>query len=258
MSRHLTPLPGQKRPLIFAHRGASAIAPENTMASFKAAKAMGAPGIELDIHRCATGELVVFHDDTTKRVAPGTDFRITETPWSTLQTVDIGSWKGSQWAAERPILLERLFEEFGSSLYYDVEIKAPKAADNGTEEALAQLLKKMNLGAGNIVVSSFNPIALKRFKSIEPSIPTAIIFCDDKDVPWYLRQGFGAVIGATDFLKPKHVQVNAWSMFWGKTLGGRTVLPWTIDTGEDARRVLAHGCEGVISNKPDTLGLTIA
>jgi len=44
-------------------------------------------------------------------------------------------------------------------------------------------------------------------------------------------------------------------MFWGKTLGGRTVLPWTIDTPEVARRVLACGCEGVISNKPDALGI---
>ncbi len=216
---------------------------------------MGAPGIELDIHRCASGELVVFHDDSTKRVAPGTDFRITETPWSTLQTVDIGSWKGSQWSAERPILLERLFEEFGTSLYYDIEIKAPKAADNGTEEALAKLLKKMNLGIENIVVSSFNPIALKRFKSIEPSIPTAIIFCTGKDVPWYLRHGFGAIIGATDFLKPKHSQVSATGMFWGKTLGGRKTLPWTIDTKEIAQRVLALGCEGVISNEPDSLGI---
>ncbi len=225
------------------------------MASFKAAKALGTPGIELDIHLCASGELVVFHDDSTKRVAPGTDFRIVEEQWATLKNVDIGSWKGPEWASERPILLEQLFEEFGTSFYYDIEIKAPKTADRGTEAALAQLLKKMNLGAENIIVSSFNPIALKRFKNIEPSIPTAIIFHGGNEVPWYLRHGFGAVIGATDFLKPKHIQISAFSMFWGKTLGGRKVLPWTVDTAEAARRVLALGCEGVISNKPDALAI---
>jgi len=67
-------LPDRPRPLLFAHRGCSSLAPENTMAAFATALRVGSPGVELDVHRCATGELVVAHDDCfTARTAPGQD-----------------------------------------------------------------------------------------------------------------------------------------------------------------------------------------
>ena len=54
---------------IFAHRGASAYAPENTLEAFKMAVDMGAHGVELDVHICRSGELVVAHDETIERVS---------------------------------------------------------------------------------------------------------------------------------------------------------------------------------------------
>ncbi len=251
MKRHV--LTSRQRPLVFAHRGASAYAPENTMASFRKAKALGAPGVELDIHRCSTGELVVFHDDTTKRICPGTDFSIIDTPWETLRTLDIGSWKGKEFAGERPILLSELLEEFGSSMYFDIEIKARTTEDRGAEAALAELLRKMSISTETTVFSSFNPVALGRFKKLAPTYSTAVIYCKSKELPWYLRNGQGRYIAGCDFLKPEHVQVSKTSVFADTSLGGYPVIPWTVDDGAVARDLLRKGCIGIITNKPDVI-----
>lgn len=247
--------PDQTRPLLFAHRGASAVAPENSLAAFKAARAMGAPGIELDIHRCASGELVVFHDETSNRVAPGSALRITEASWPDIRQLDIGSWKGPQWSGERPVLLAELFEEFGESFYYDIEIKARKAEDRGCEAALASLLRDFKLTATQVAVSSFNPISLQRFKSCAPDIPTAIIYCHSKELPWYLRDGLGSLIGRVDFLKPEHVLVGTAAVKLFSRWGALPVLPWTVDEAPTAKRLLKDGCTGIISNAPDRLDL---
>ncbi|MBU0934020.1 MAG: glycerophosphodiester phosphodiesterase [Spirochaetes bacterium] len=249
----LAVLPGRPRPLIFAHRGLSAEAPENSMAAFRLAKERGIPGVELDIHRCASGELVVFHDDSSSRTAPGSALTLRESSWSELKQLDIGSWKGSQWKDQKPILLAELFEEFGSSLYYDIEIKARTTAETGIEQALADLLKNFGLRADTITVSSFNPISLKRFKAAEPHIPTAIIYCHSKELPWYLRDGLGATISSCDYLKPEHVLVNPLQRFFAGSLAGRELIPWTVDDQTVASRMIATGCAGIISNQPDRM-----
>lgn len=251
----LVPLPGRDRPLVFAHRGLSSEAPENSMAAFRLAKQMGAPGVELDIHLTADGQLVVIHDHTTARVSPGTSLNVEASTMAQLREVDIGSWKDGRFKAERPPLLSELFEELGNDLYFDVEIKSAKAEDKGLEAAFAKLLSDFKYGAERIVVSSFNPVAIKRFKSLCPSVPTAIIYCIADDVPAYLRRGEGRWIGHADFLKPKHTQATKAGLALGRLVGGRKVVPWTIDDPAVAARVLSIGCDGVISNMPHRLGL---
>jgi len=248
-------LPERDRPLVFAHRGLSSEAPENTMAAFRLAKAKGIPGVELDIHLTADGKLIVIHDHATSRVAPGTSLNIEESTVAQIQSIDIGSWKGAQFKGEKAPLLSELFEELGNDLYFDVEIKSGKAEDKGLEAALVKLLADFKFGSERIVVSSFNPFSIKRFKALCPTVPTGIIYCIDDDVPWYLRHGEGRWLGHADFLKPKHTQATKAGLAWGRLTGGRKVLPWTIDDPAIAARVLTIGCDGVISNKPHQLGL---
>lgn len=225
------------------------------MAAFRLAKTKGIPGVELDIHLTADGKLIVIHDHTTSRVAPGTSLDIEASTLAQIQAVDIGSWKGVQFKGEKAPLLSELFEELGKDLYFDIEIKSGKAEDKGLEAALVKLLAEFKFGADRIVVSSFNPISIKRFKALCPTVPTGIIYCINDDVPWYLRHGEGRWLGHADFLKPKHTQATKAGLAWGRLIGGRKVLPWTIDDPAVAARVLTIGCEGVISNKPHQLGL---
>ena len=86
-------LPDFTRPLLFAHRGLSSLYPENTMAAFSAARAAGISGIELDVHQTKDGKLVVFHDDTTKRIGmnPEAALSIEGSDYATLSGLDIGS-----------------------------------------------------------------------------------------------------------------------------------------------------------------------
>lgn len=240
--------PDFPRPLVFAHRGVSSIAPENTRAAFALAKEYGIPGVELDVHLCASGELVVTHDHSAKRVT-GQDVDLETSPWERLKELDAGSWKAPKYKGERFPLLSELLEEFGTDFYWDIEIKSHEPEDRGLEAALAKLVSTERL-AGRVAISSFNPFALRRFKSIQPSLPTAIIWCRDKNVNWYLRHGEGRWIGRVDFLKPDRKLVRR-----PVRSGARELSVWTVDDPTEAQRLLALGCAGIISNRPQDLGI---
>lgn len=96
-------LPGRARPLILAHRGLSAEAPENTLAAFRLAVERGMPGIELDVRLSADGELAVIHDGYTGRVSPSgpggeesKGLQVERSSWAELRSLDVGAWKGQR------------------------------------------------------------------------------------------------------------------------------------------------------------------
>lgn len=248
---HRVPLlPEHPRPLIFAHRGCSSVAPENTMEAFRLAKEVGAPGIELDIHRCKTGEIVVLHDDTLMRVA-GDPRPIEEISREELRHIDVGSWKDPSFSHSRIPLLEEVLEEFLPTLYIDIEIKSRSSRDHSLAEALAQLLKRFGPRAqGAVTVSSFNPLALRAFKRWAPSFPTAIIWCNDPELPFYLRRGEGRWLSGCDYLKPRYDMVHKAFLFFRQTLGRRPVVPWTVDDSTKAQGLVTLGCAGIITNRP--------
>ena len=92
--------------LVLAHRGSSARAPENTLAAFRLAVEEGADGVELDVMRCGSGELVVCHDERLGRLA-GLDWEVGRTPWWKLQRADVGHHFGQR---ARIPLLKEVFE----------------------------------------------------------------------------------------------------------------------------------------------------
>ncbi|MBI9107628.1 MAG: glycerophosphodiester phosphodiesterase [Spirochaetales bacterium] len=243
--------PGEKKPYIFAHRGCSKAAPENTLAAFEEALNQKIPGVELDIHLCNSGELVVTHDDNVKRVT-GFDGIVEELSYTELKKLDAGNWKGPQFSGEKLPLLEDVFDLLGSSVYYDIEIKSRKTVSSGLEEKLAALIANRGLEE-RCIVSSFNPMALKFFKKSAPHIPTAIIYCNDGELPPYLRHGEGKWIASADILKPDYKKINRTSMFFNHTIGRRPILPWTIDDPETAVKLIKLGVEGIISNDPASI-----
>jgi len=259
MSR-LPILPGAPRPLIFAHRGLSSRAPENTMASFRLAAEEGAPGIELDVRLTRDGKLAVIHDQYTGRVTAGRDpsakgLNVEASAWAQLAPLDVGAWKDPRWAGERIPLLEDVLDEFGETVYFDIELKSPRATSRGLEAAVARAIRGARAGRGpalGCIVSSFNPIALARFKAIAPDIPTAIIWSTDRELPPCLRHGEGRWIAKADCLKPES------SLHRGKAAENWrrrhwTRIAWTVDSPEEARELYAAGCDGFISNRADEL-----
>jgi glycerophosphoryl diester phosphodiesterase len=250
--------PGQPRPLVFAHRGLSSLAPENTLASFRKARDAGIPGIELDVHLTADGKLAVIHDYDAVRVA-SSPLEMERATWKEVAALDIGSWMGAEWKGQRVLELGELLEEFGETFYYDIELKTRVAADYGLESTVASRLRdafasKPGL-SGRVLVSSFNPLSLARFKYLAPAMPTASIWAGDAEVPAYLRHGEGRWLGKVDVLKPHFSKVRRLSSIRWRRFGRYPVIPWTIDDAQSAARVLALGCAGLVSNRPHELGL---
>jgi glycerophosphoryl diester phosphodiesterase len=240
------------------------------MAAFRKAREVGAPGIELDIHICRTGELVVAHDDTFRRTAPeganGRGQPIEELDFGEIRELDVGSAfspgdvqgvpapGGPGFAGEHPPLLEQVLEEFCPGMYIDIELKTRKTGGDPLPARAADLLRRLgDRVLGSVTVSSFNPYSILAFKKLCPRVPTAIIWSADKGIPFPLRHGFGRFIARCDYLKPIHSQVSGFSRFRFSTLEGRPLVPWTVDDPRLARQLLEKGCAGIISNRPQDL-----
>ncbi len=252
MTRRVPLLKDRPRPLIFAHRGCSSLAPENTMASFRLARQYEAPGIELDIHRCASGELVVCHDANTQRTTGVTSI-IEERSWDELSHLDAGAPYSPAFTGERLPLLTDVLDEFGSKLYIDIELKTRLLTNDPLPRTLAAALRDHpQAKPEGIVVSSFNPSAIAAFKLFAPEYATAIIWSGDAGVPCYLRRGQGRWLSGCDYLKPDAAQAKRFAEA-ALNRKGRPVVPWTIDDSASAQRLLQSGCEGIITNRPQDL-----
>jgi glycerophosphoryl diester phosphodiesterase len=240
-------LPDRSRPLIFAHRGCSSLAPENTLAAFRRARETGAPGIELDVHVCRSGELVVAHDDTFARTA-GDPRAVADLSLEEIRRINVGVHSS---LTEYPPLLDEVLEEFCPGMYIDIELKTRKTGDDPLPLLTARKLEQFGDRAlCSVTVSSFNPFALAAFKKHCPTDPTAAIWSADREVPLILRRGFGRFISRCDYLKPVYLQVNRFSRFRFSVLEGRPLVPWTVDDRGLAERLLETGCEGIITNRP--------
>jgi glycerophosphoryl diester phosphodiesterase len=249
-------LPERERPLLFAHRGASSLAPENTFAAFRKAQEIGAMnavalGIELDVHLSLDGRLVVSHDGHFRRSAPHDTIAagrtIEEMPWIDIQRIDVGG-------GEHPPLLEEVLEEFCPELFIDIELKSNKMYQDELPFKTAQLIRSMGPGiAASLSVSSFNPISLVAFKAALPNIPTAIIWSVGQEIPLPLRHGFGCSISQCDYLKPELTQTAREIDKNKNRRKAYPLVPWTVDSVENARWVLGLGCAGLISNRPQDL-----
>src|SRR5918996_3928143 len=123
---------------ILAHRGASGQAPENTIPAFRAAVEERADGVELDVRICASGEVVVCHDRTLRRLM-GVGWEIARTPWWKLRRADVGTRLG--FAAARIPLLEEVLAFLPTTMLVNVELKCETASDGGLVARTAEVIR---------------------------------------------------------------------------------------------------------------------
>jgi len=239
------------KPLIFGHRGCSRKAPENTLAAFSLIKAHGITGVEMDLHPCSTGEIMVIHDTTLDRTTNGRG-SLYQTDLATIKSLDAGSWFGPTFSNQKVPLLEEVFQLLGSHVLYDLEIKRGSYPEEAFLYRLRTLIRDYNLQE-YCLVSSFDPWILKKWKTMEPAIPTAQIYSPDKEVPLVFRRGFARAISQADIEKPAHNQIlkrGPYSVPRRK----RPYLTWTVNDQEEFLRLKDWGVWGVISDCPENLG----
>lgn len=241
------------RPLVLGHRGDSAAYPENTLLAFRKALVAGADGVELDVMRCGSGEVVVVHDDDLGRVIgqkPGSGPLVRSTPLSELRRYDIG-------ASERVPLLAEVLEELGPQALINVELKSPDVqtasdyakllADDGLGEATAQVLRRAARAAGSTLISSFDPLQLRRFAAQGLAVPLGYLFHRHQPLP--LRQGWLAPLLPIAAVHPDAALIDAVAMrAWRKK--GYAVHAWTVDKPTEVAALRALGVDAIITNRP--------
>lgn len=235
---------------ILGHRGASHDAPENTLPSFELALQQGADGVELDARLCASGEAVVFHDETLERLT-GQAGAVRDTPWSTLRTLEVRGAGGRP--ARIPLLLEVL-RQLPRTAWINVELKAERWSDSGVAEAAGALLEEGG-HAEHVVVSSFLPLCLLRLAVRYPGLRRGLLL--DPDRPMALQTGLYLPLLGRDAVHPAvervdRVDVERWHR------SGREVAVWTVDDPEQARRLREWGVDSCITNEPGALRAALA
>lgn len=240
---------GEKAPLLFGHRGCPSLAPENTLSSFQKALENNVPGVELDVQICRSGELVVTHDNNMKRTT-GFDGEVVAHDLSQIRSLDCGSFFSPQFVGEKIPLLKEVFSLLGNRVYYDIELKADYTKNLGLEQKVLNMIRDYNLEK-RVVISSFNPIALKRFSRLNSSIKTFLIYSDDKDVPRYLRRGEGRFLSRPYGLKPDVSLLD--DKLYKMRKDKYTIMSWTVDDPQEFKRLSALGVEGICSNRADEI-----
>lgn len=238
--RGLSP-PGPGRFHIWAHRGYSAVAPENTLAAFRAAETAGADGIELDIQLSRDGIPVVLHDETVDRTTDGrgtaSDFTLPE-----LRELDAGFWFDPAFAGEPLPSLEEVLAWAEGRLRLNLEIKAAAAG-----RAILDLLP--SFPRVRLLISSFDHSLLESLHRARPELPLGFLL---DSYFWRRALGRATACGA-ESLNPRHDRLSR-PLLAACRKQGLAVYPWTIDDPRQAVRLWRQGVSGVFTNDPAAIG----
>lgn len=235
----------QGRTLVFAHRGAKAYAPMNTLPAFELAAVQGADGIELDVHLSRDGYPIVLHDFTVDHTTDGTGY-VRDMTLSQLKDLDAGSYFSDSFRGVKIPTLDEVLEAVGSRLYINVEIKSESAETDGVEQVVADVIKRFGLQK-RIILSSFNPLTLHRFRTIMPEVPIGYLYAPDLQPEAHLMDHF-----AHEARHPYHTMIDEKFMAWAKQQQYR-VNTWTVNEPSRARELRALGVDMLITDNPDTV-----
>ncbi len=251
------------RPLVIGHRGAAALAPENTLRSFRAALAAGVDLIEFDVLELKASELVLAHSNDLAEVSHG----------AARGTVRDRTLTGLREVAPELATLDEalvFFAEEAQSVGVHLDLKTP-----GAEQKVAAALDRFGL-VERTLMSSFHVGSVRTLSQVDPRVRTAISFPEDR-LGIYGRRGFGPVIrGGLRVLRPvtptfvgqllarsgatvlalHHALVTA-AAIRGAHGRGAAVVAWTIDDPRDLVRVEAAGVDAVVVNDPAVFASTL-
>jgi glycerophosphoryl diester phosphodiesterase len=239
-------------PLIIGHRGASAVAPENTIAAFREAIAAGADGVEFDVRLTRDAVPVVIHDSTLRRTG-GLPRRIADLTAAELEQVDVGSWFDRKFAHETVPSLEELLTLFESNnLVLNLEMKSDSASEHvPLAEACCRLINEHSVKE-RAIISCFDLAAIKAVKSIDSEIKTAALFEPSLSNLTALsnerivNQAIG--VGATALAL--HHRLARKDLIDKAKLLGWIVAVWTVDDPAWIERARSIGVDALITNNP--------
>ncbi|WP_124727741.1 glycerophosphodiester phosphodiesterase [Staphylospora marina] len=234
------------RTLVYAHRGSSRSAPENTMAAFMKAVSEGAEGIELDVHLTANREVVVIHDETLDRTA-GVPGKVADKSAGELARLRVGRWFSEDFADERIPLLSEVLEWLrDTDVELNIELKNGIIRYPGLEEAVVGLVERYGF-TDRVVISSFNHFSLRHLRHFRPGLRLAALYVCGMVEPWMYAKHLGV-----DGIHPHHLACPD-EVVEGCRKSGIRVRPWTVDDPAEAERLIRAGVDALITNLPSKM-----
>lgn len=229
---------------VYAHRGASAYAPENTLEAFALAAKQGAHGVELDVHLTKDGEIVVTHDEDIQRVSDGSG-KVADMTLAELKRYNFNNHQAEYPRCEIPTLRE-VYELLGpAGLEVNVELKNSITRYEGMEQKCIDLAAQMGM-TDKVLYSSFNHFSLLVVHDIDSGIPCGILYSGVLVHPWKYAKEVGATA-----IHPQLDQLLVPGLVKETHAEGIRINPWTVNNEMELRFAFGAGADCVITNHPD-------
>lgn len=231
------------RSLLVGHRGAMAVAPENTFPAFEAGLAGGADILELDVQRTADNQIILFHD-TLLEHKTGEPGMVKDYPAKFLQSLDVGSYFDEKFAGTTMPLLDEVLTWAKNRTPLMIELKHGPVFDPPLDQSVVRLVEDHGM-INDVVIISFDQFALQRVKQHNANIATSLIYIGRFLNPLTLVDGMDvdALSPATDFLTQAEVKLIQNSGY-ACSPGG---FYWDYPT------LLAWGVDSISSNDPGSV-----
>lgn len=232
-------------PILLAHRGDLANAPENTLPSFSQAIQKGADGVELDAKLTADGHVIVIHDPTVDRTTNGNG-KVASFTLEAIRELDAGAWFDSQFAGTKVPLLEEVFETVGRNKLINIELTNYSSPKDGLTQKVCELIKRHNNGQ-QIIFSSFFSSNLKIAAQVLPDVPRGLLAMPGLLGLW--ARSFGFMFGDYQALHP-HISSTSKEQVSRAHRVKRRVHVWTANTPEEVNRLKEWGADGIFTDDP--------
>jgi glycerophosphoryl diester phosphodiesterase len=237
-------MPAPTRPLLIAHRGASADAPENTIAAFELALAQGADGLELDVHLSADGHPVVIHDFTLERTTDGAG-PVSALSVRELKRLDAGGWRDRYFQGQRVQTLQEVLERFRDRARFWLELKGGPALYPGLEERVVSTVEIYD-AVDRVLVQSFDPAAIGEVRTLNRDIRVGAVVAQAP-----LDRAL-LVPGTVDAICPALAACSA-GLIGEVRQAGLDCHVWTVNEPAQVDRLVSWGVSGIITDRPGAL-----
>lgn len=238
----MVPVHVNNKPLVIAHRGGKKVVPENTLAAFAESIKQGADGIELDIHKAKSGELVVIHDADISRTTDGAG-SVPDMTYTELTKASAGARFNKSFAGERIPLLADVLKLVDGKLILNIEVKNwPKQYPKIDDDLIAMLANYKY--PDKIVISSFDHELLKSIHEKAPQYKIAVLDSAILLEPANYAKSMGATYWHPDFhtLRPDVVR--------RAKQAGLTVNVWTVNSPAEWQQAMDMGVDGIVTDDP--------
>lgn len=235
------------KPIVIGHRGASAHAPENTLAAFQMAVDQGADAIEFDVSLSSDDQVMVIHDGTVNRTTNGKG-KVAHLTMSEMRKFDAGIKFSEKFAGEKIPTLEEVFEQFGTRLLLNIELKNYSTPFDGLVKKVVDLVKYHKIEE-RILFSSFLSNNLSISRKLLPEVPCALLAYSGWMGYYQRHYGWKKKFQA---LHPYIAGVNQ-NLIADLHLVGKRIHVWTVNEEVNLRRMLDLKVDGIITDDPGML-----